>query len=107
MRHLRYVGTTQKQPCRAVLRKRCFQIYRRTPMPKCDFNKVVLYFDALGYLDHYEHLDHFRNLGTWALRHFKHFGYLGHLKFLRTLNSADPALSLQEKCNNKKMNFCV
>ena len=55
MRHLRYVGTTQKQPCRAVLRKKCFenmpQIYSRTPMPKCDFNKLALYFDALGYLE--------------------------------------------------------
>ena len=32
----------QKQPCRGVLRKRCSenmqQIYRRTPMPMCDFN---------------------------------------------------------------------
>ena len=32
----------QKQPFRGVLRKRCSenmqQIYRRTPMPKCDFN---------------------------------------------------------------------
>ena len=31
---------------RAVLKKRCSentqQIYRRTPMPKCDFNKVAL-----------------------------------------------------------------
>ena len=36
----------QKQPPRGVLRKRCSenmqQIYRRTPMPKCDFNKVAL-----------------------------------------------------------------
>ena len=36
----------QKQPSRAVLGKRCSenmqQIYRRTPMPKCDFNKVAL-----------------------------------------------------------------
>ena len=36
----------QKQPSRGVLRKRCSanmqQIYRRTPMPKCDFNKWVL-----------------------------------------------------------------
>ena len=36
----------QKQPSRSVLRKRCSenmqQIYRRTPMPKCDFNKVAL-----------------------------------------------------------------
>ena len=34
-----------KQPPRGVPRKRCSenmqQIYRRTPMPKCDFNKVA------------------------------------------------------------------
>ena len=37
----------QKQPSRGVLRKSCSenmqQIYRRTPMPKCDFNKVALH----------------------------------------------------------------
>ena len=36
----------QKQPPRGVPRKRCSenmqQIYRRTLMPKCDFNKVAL-----------------------------------------------------------------
>ena len=35
----------QKQPPRGVLSKRCSenmqQIYRRTPIPKCDFNKVA------------------------------------------------------------------
>ena len=35
----------QKQPSRGALRKRCSenmqQIYRRTPMRKCDFNKVA------------------------------------------------------------------
>ena len=35
----------QKQPSRGALRKRCSanmkQIYRRTPMPKCDFSKVA------------------------------------------------------------------
>ena len=35
----------QKQPSRGVLKKRCAeiipQIYRRTPMPKCDFNKFA------------------------------------------------------------------
>ena len=40
------VAHHQKQPSRGVLRKRCSenmkQIYRRTPMPKCDFNKIVL-----------------------------------------------------------------
>ena len=39
----------QKQPSRGVLRKRCSgnmqQIYRRTPMPKRDFNNIfVAYF---------------------------------------------------------------
>ena len=37
----------QKQPSRGVLRKRCsenvLQIYRRTLMPKCDFNKIALH----------------------------------------------------------------
>ena len=36
----------QKQPLRGVLRKTCSenmqQIYRRTPISKCDFNKVAL-----------------------------------------------------------------
>ena len=35
----------QKHPPLGVLRKRCFenmqQIYRRTPMPKCDFDKIA------------------------------------------------------------------
>ena len=35
----------QKQPPKGVPRKRCSenmqQIYRRTPMPKCDFNEVA------------------------------------------------------------------
>ena len=38
--------TFQRQPLRGVLRKRCSenmqQNYRRTPTPKCDFNKFVL-----------------------------------------------------------------
>ena len=36
----------KKQPPRGVLIKRCSEnmqeIYRRTPVPKCDFNKVAL-----------------------------------------------------------------
>ena len=39
------LSSLQKQPSRGVLRKRCSenmrQIYRRTPMPKCDFKKVA------------------------------------------------------------------
>ena len=38
----------QKEPSRGVLSKRCSenmqQIYRRTPMPKCDFSKATLQF---------------------------------------------------------------
>ena len=41
---------TQKQPTKGVLRKRCSenmqQIYRRTPMSKCDSSKVALQFVA-------------------------------------------------------------
>ena len=40
-------GHNQKQPFRGVLLKRCSknmqQIYWRTPMAKCDFNKVAKY----------------------------------------------------------------
>ena len=36
----------QKHPSRGILRKRCSenmqQTYRRTPMKKCDFNKVAI-----------------------------------------------------------------
>ena len=43
---IRILDYEQKQPPRGVLRKRCSenmqQIYRRTPMPKCDFNKVAI-----------------------------------------------------------------
>ena len=39
------LGKIQKPPSRGVLRKRCSenmqQSYRRTLMPKCDFNKVA------------------------------------------------------------------
>ena len=39
------VRGNEKQPSIGVLRKRCcenvLQIYRRTPMPKFDFNKVA------------------------------------------------------------------
>ena len=41
-----FIYILQKQPFRGVLRKRCSEnmqpIYRRSPMPKWDFNKVVL-----------------------------------------------------------------
>ena len=43
---LRKVEYLQKQPPRGVPRKRCSknmqQVYRRTSMSKCDFNKVAL-----------------------------------------------------------------
>ena len=40
-----FFSFVQKQPSKGVPRKRCSenmqQIYRRTPMPNCDFNKVA------------------------------------------------------------------
>ena len=46
------LNKVQKQPLRGVPRKRCSenmqQIYRRTPMPKCDFNKVLKYWALLS-----------------------------------------------------------
>ena len=42
----------RKQPLRGVFKKRCSenmqQIYRRTPMPKCDFNKVASNFTEIA-----------------------------------------------------------
>ena len=44
----------EKQPSRGVLRKRCYeniqQIYRTTPMSKCDFNKVAKHIFRTPYL---------------------------------------------------------
>ena len=44
--HVLQTFKAQKQPFRGVLDKKCSanmqQIYRRTPMPKWDFNKVDL-----------------------------------------------------------------
>ena len=44
-----YPDGSQKQPSRGVNRKSCSenmqQIYRRTPMPMCDFNKVAKLFN--------------------------------------------------------------
>ena len=43
----------QRHPSRGVIRKKCFenmqQIYRRTLMPKCDFNKVTSQFLLKSY----------------------------------------------------------
>ena len=40
-----FFGNVQKQPSRGVFKNRCSEnmqkIYRRTPMPKCDSNKVA------------------------------------------------------------------
>ena len=45
-RRSNYINFVQKQSSRDVLKKRCFedtrQIYRRTSLLKCDFNKVAL-----------------------------------------------------------------
>ena len=54
------VGIQQKQPFRGVLRKRCSedmqQIYRRTPMSKCEFNKLHFGMGVLMYIKFAGHL---------------------------------------------------
>ena len=45
MKISRKLASEQKQPPRGIIKKRCCenmrQIYRTTPMRKCDFNKVA------------------------------------------------------------------
>ena len=47
---IKATANIQKQPSRGVLIKRCsenmLQNYKRTPMPKCDFNKVAKHISA-------------------------------------------------------------
>ena len=44
--HNNWLTKFQEQPTRGVLKKSCSenmqQLYKRTPMPKCDFNKDAL-----------------------------------------------------------------
>ena len=46
-----FAHVIQKRPTSSVFRESCSenmqQIYRRTPMPKCDFNKVALQMEKL------------------------------------------------------------
>ena len=60
----------QRQLSRGVLRKRCSenmqQIYRRTSMPKCDFNKVALRHGcSLGNLLHIFRTPFLKNTSRW------------------------------------------
>ena len=45
LKTVNYDCKAQKQPPRGVLKERCSenmqQFYRRTPMLKCDFNKII------------------------------------------------------------------
>ena len=47
--YLNFEANIKKQPLRAVPGKGCSehmqQIFRRTPMPKCDFNKVASFIE--------------------------------------------------------------
>ena len=70
---LRYI--LQKQPSTDVLKKTCSenmqQIYRRTPMPVCDFNKITkqLYWNGtLAWLFSCRFVAYFQN--TFSLEHF-------------------------------------
>ena len=49
----------QKQPSRGILKKSCSkkmqQVYRRAPMPKCNFNKVAKHLDDCFSIRHIKH----------------------------------------------------
>ena len=68
---VRNVTTQAAVQSRGVLKKRCsenmLQIYRRTPMPKCDFNKIAkqLYWNrTLGYVFSCKFTAYFQNTFT-------------------------------------------
>ena len=46
--HKRIISTTLFMQYRRIGRENMLQIYRRTPIPRCDFNKVPLQFSFLG-----------------------------------------------------------
>ena len=60
---------TQKQSPRGAPRKRCSknmqQFYRRTPMPKCDFNKVALHWCSPVNSLHIYRIPFPRNTSGW------------------------------------------
>ena len=73
----------QKQPFRGVLIKRCFeniqQIYRKTPIPKCDFNKVAkqLYWNRTSaWVFCSKFAAYFQNTFEWLLLFFLSFSSL-------------------------------
>ena len=62
----------QKQPSRGALRKRCSenmqQIYRRTSMPKCDFNKVtkqICWNHTSAWMSSCKFAAYFQNIFPW------------------------------------------
>ena len=61
----------QKQPFRGVLRKRhsenMQQVYRRTPMPKCDFNKALRHVCSPVNLLHIFRTLILKNTSGWLL----------------------------------------
>ena len=61
-----------KQPFRGVLRKKCSdnmqQIYRRTPLPKCNFNKVakqLYYNNTSARVFSFKFASYFQNTFSW------------------------------------------
>ena len=65
------IGKLQKQPSRGVLKKRCSEnmqpIYRRTPMPKYDFNNHISHGCSPVNLPHIFRTPFPKNTSGWVL----------------------------------------
>ena len=61
----------QMQPSRDVIKKRCSwnmqQVYKRAPMPKCDFNKVAKHLDGCFCIGNVKHRIHSATVKTSVL----------------------------------------
>ena len=106
-------GFTQhfhKQPSIDVLRKRCSenmqQIYRRTPMPKCDFNKVALLCNFIEItlrhgcspvnLPHIFRRSFSKNTSGWLLLHFPFLVFETLLRFLLSFINCEHVATTQK-----------
>ena len=91
----------QKQPFRGILRKRCSentqQIYRRTPMSNCDFNKVALHGCSPFYKNTYGRLlQKFVALTTNKFEHTRELFRANKILILYQLNISNNVIFLHD-----------